>query len=485
MDVKNTRLFINGQFCESKGKKTFETLNPANGEVIAKISEGSADDIDQAVQAARNAFETGKWSTMSAGRRGKIVWKIGDLIKKNLDEFAYLETIDSGKPIGESRAIDLPVAVDVFHYYGGAATKIHGETIPVNGNFFNYTLREPVGVLGLITPWNFPVILAARKMAAALAAGNTVVLKPAEQTPLTALKLAEICSEAGIPEGVVNVVPGFGKTAGAALVAHPDVNGIAFTGSTSVGQQIMRTAADTMKKISLELGGKSPNIVFADSDMDHTVKMAAAAIFYNKGEVCTAGSRLLIEDSIHDEFVEKLAARAAKMMPGDPMNEKTRMGPLVSEAQLNKVKSYVETGTKEGATLLAGGDVADVGNKGKGFYYQPTVFSGVDNKMKIATDEIFGPVLSVLRFKDFDDAVHQANDTFYGLASGIWTRDIKKAHTLARKIRAGTVWINTYNMYDAAAPYGGYKMSGFTRECGMEALNEFYTNVKNVWVDLN
>lgn len=480
--VRNSQLFINNRFQDSASGKTFATVNPADESVIAQISEGDKADVDAAVDAARAAFSDGsKWSKTSASRRGKYLWKVSDLITKNLDELAFLETIDCGKPISETRNIEVPVTADIFAYYAGAATKIEGETIPVSGNFFNYTLREPLGVVGLIIPWNFPLITAARKIAAALAAGNTVVVKPSEFTPLSTLKLAELVAEAGLPEGVFNVVTGYGKTAGAALVAHPGVDGIAFTGSTTTGQDIMRVAALTMKRLSLELGGKSPNIVFADSDVDTTVKMAAAAIFYNKGEVCTAGSRLLVEESIHDEFVEKLSARAAKMAPGDPLNPDTRLGPLTSDVQLKKVMGYVESGRSEGAKLRAGG--SRIGDKG--YYFQPTVFDGVGTTMKIAQEEIFGPVLSTLTFRDFDDAVRLANETYYGLAAGIWTRDIKKAHTLARRIKAGTVWINTYNMYDPAMPYGGYKMSGFTRECGMEAIYEFYTQVKSVWVDLN
>ncbi len=481
-DITNTKLFINNNFLEAASGKKFDTINPATGKAIIGISEGDKTDVDLAVAAAKKAFEDGsKWSKMSASRRGKFLWKVSELISKNADELAYLETIDCGKPISETMQIEIPIASDIFAYYAGAATKIQGDTIPVSGNYFNYTLREPLGVLGLIIPWNFPLITAARKIAAALCAGNTVVVKPSEFTPLSTLKLAQIFAEAGLPEGVFNVVTGFGKSAGATLVAHPDVDGIAFTGSTTTGQEIMKVAAQTMKRVSLELGGKSPNIVFADSDIDTTVKMAVAAIFYNKGEVCTAGSRLLIEESIHDEFVEKLAVRAAKMVPGDPLNPETRLGPLTSEIQMNKVMSYVDAGKTGGAKLLAGGN--RIGNEG--YFFQPTVFGQVDPSMKIAQEEIFGPVLSTLKFKNFDDAVKIANNTYYGLAAGIWTRDIKKAHTLARKIKAGTVWINTYNMYDAAMPYGGYKMSGFTRECGMESVYEFYTQVKSVWVDLN
>ncbi len=479
-DVRQTNLFINNSFVASSSGKTFATTNPANEDVIAQIAEGDARDIDLAVAAARKAFE-GKWAKTNPSRRGKFLWKISELILENLDELAYLETIDCGKPISETRQIEIPLTSDIFAYYAGAATKIEGETIPVSGNFFNYTLREPLGVVGLIIPWNFPLITAARKIAAALAAGNTVVVKPSEFTPLSTLRLAELIAQAGLPEGAFNVITGYGKTAGAALVAHPDVDGIAFTGSTTTGQELMKAAAGSMKRLSLELGGKSPNIVFADSDVDVAVKMAAAAIFYNKGEVCTAGSRLLVEKTIHDEFVEKLAARAAKMVPADPLHPETRLGPLTSDVQMQKVMRYVDEGRAAGARVVAGG--SRVGQRG--YYFQPTVFDAVRPDMKIAQDEIFGPVLAAMTFKDFDDAVRLANETYYGLAAGIWTRDIKKAHTLARRIKAGTVWINTYNMYDAAMPYGGYKMSGFTRECGMEALYEFYTQVKSVWVDLN
>jgi acyl-CoA reductase-like NAD-dependent aldehyde dehydrogenase len=480
-DIKNTKLFINNNFSDCASGKCFETINPATGKTITKISEGDKADIDLAVVAARKAFEEGKWPKTSGSRRGKYLWKVSELISRNAEELAYLETIDCGKPISETKNIEIPLTADIFAYYAGAASKIEGETIPVNGNYFNYTLREPLGVLGLIIPWNFPLITAARKIAAALAAGNTVIVKPSEFTPLSTLKLAEIFAEAGLPDGVFNVVTGFGKTAGAALVAHPEVDGIAFTGSTTIGQEIMKVASLSMKRLSLELGGKSPNIVFADSDMDTTVKMAASAIFYNKGEICTAGSRLLVEETIHDEFVEKLSARAAKMVPGDPLNPDTKMGPLTSEQQLKKVMSYVESGKSEGAKLKAGGH--RIGTEG--YFFQPTVFDHVNHTMKIAADEIFGPVLATISFKDFEDAVAKANQTPYGLAAGIWTRDIKKAHTLAKRIKAGTVWINTYNMYDAAMPYGGYKMSGYTRECGMEAIYEFYTQVKSIWVDLN
>jgi acyl-CoA reductase-like NAD-dependent aldehyde dehydrogenase len=378
--------------------------------------------------------------------------------------------------------VDIPAAAACFQYYAGWVTKIHGSTIPVPGNYLNYTLREPLGVVGAIIPWNFPILMAAWKLAPALATGNTVVLKPAEQTPLTALRMAEIFEKAGVPAGVINIVPGYGPTAGAALVKHPGVAKIAFTGSTAVGKEIMRSAADTLKKVSLELGGKSPNIVFADADLDAAVRGAINGIFYGKGEVCAAGSRLFVEQSVHDQFLEKLAERAAKLTVGDPMHPKTRLGALVSSEQMNKVLGYIESGKSEGARLVTGGERAP--QNGKGFFVKPTIFDRVDNSMKIAREEIFGPVLAAIEFKDIDDAIAQANNTIYGLAAAVWTRDVKKAHKAARAIKAGTVWVNTYNMLDTASPFGGYKMSGFGRELGEHAL-DLYTQVKSVWVDLN
>ncbi len=476
------KLLINGQWRGSLSGKTFETINPATEEVLGSVADAQDEDVDMAVQAARRAFEDGLWPRMSASDRGKILWKIGDLIMENADELALLETMDNGKPIFESRYVDIPAAAECFQYYAGWATKIQGETIPVRGNYLNYTLREPLGVVGAIIPWNFPLLMASWKLAPAFACGNTVVLKPAEQTPLTALKLGEICQKAGLPDGVLNILPGFGAT-GAALVKHPAVAKIAFTGSTVVGQQIMRNAADTLKKVSLELGGKSPNIVFADADLDAAVRGVINGIFYGKGEVCAAGSRLFVEQSISEPFMEKLIARAEKLVPGDPLNPKTRLGALVSRDQMDRVLGYIASGKKEGATVVTGGERAEI-NDGKGFFVQPTIFGGVDNGMTIAREEIFGPVLAAMEFKDVDDAIKQANHSMYGLAAAVWTRDIKKAHKAARAIKAGTVWINTYNILDAASPFGGYKMSGFGRELGMHAL-DLYTQVKSVWVDLN
>jgi len=402
---------------------------------------------------------------------------------KNLDDLSRLETLDAGKPIGETSRIDVPYAADCFHYYAGAATKIEGATIPVSGPFFNYTIREPIGVVGLIVPWNFPLLIASRKIAAALAAGNTVILKPASETPLTALRLGELALEAGLPPGVFNVVPGHGSTAGAALVAHPGVAGIAFTGSTATGQLLMQNGASTVKKLSLELGGKSANIVLDDADLDVASRGAMSAIFYNKGEVCTAGSRLVVTKSAHDALLEKVVERASKFTQGDPLDPKTRIGPQVSEAQVRQIGKYVDIGKKEGARLILGGEPAKIGD-GRGYYWKPTIFDGVANSMTIAREEIFGPVLSVITVDDFDQAIALANDSAYGLAAAVWTRDVKKAHKAARALQAGTVWINAYNLYDAASPYGGTKASGFGRETGLAGL-DFYTQTKSVWVDLS
>ena len=479
-EVKPGKLFIDGKWVDAVSGKTFETLNPATGKPLTTVAEGDRADIALAVRAARRALEQGPYPKMSPSERGKLLWRIGELILKHGEELAWLETLDSGKPLSDSRAIDIPLSAEVFHYYAGWATKLHGETIPVSGDYFNYTLREPVGVVGQIIPWNFPLLMAAWKLAPAIACGNTCVLKPAEQTPLTALRLGEICQEANMPPGVVNIVPGFGPTAGAALVEHHDVDKIAFTGEYITGQEIMRNAAGTLKKLSLELGGKSPNIVFSDCDIDQAVKGAYSGIFFNQGEVCCAGSRLFLEDSLHEKFLDQLVNLTKTIKVGDPLQPETTMGPLVSAEQQEKALRYIELGKDQGAKLLVGGKRGP----GDGFFVQPTIFDEATNQMRIAREEIFGPVLAVIPFKDIEEVIAQANDTFYGLAGAVWTRDVRRAHYVAKRLKAGTIWVNCYNVFDAASPFGGYRMSGIGRELGKHAL-ELYTQVKSVWVNLN
>ena len=475
-------LGINGEWRPAAAGTRRATIDPSNGKTIAAVADGGAADVDAAVRAAQAAL-AGPWGRMPAAERGRLLWRLGDLVLEHGDELARLESADTGKPLAEARSIDVALTADVFHYYAGAATKIEGATIPVRGPFLTYTLREPVGVVGAITPWNFPMLIAARKLAAALAAGNTVIHKPAPETPLTALRLCELALGAGFPPGVWNVVPGDGPTAGAALVDHPGISAIAFTGSTAVGREIMRRAAAGPKKVSLELGGKSPHIVLADADLEAAARFAMLGIFYNQGEVCTAGSRLLVDASIHDRFMEMLLARAATLQPGDPRDASTRLGPLVSAKQLATVQRYVELGQQEGAKLVLGGHRSPTPDPA-GFYFAPTIFDAVQPHMTIAREEIFGPVLATLQFGSMDELVETANGVDFGLAAGIWTRDLATAHMLARRLQAGTVWVNTYNMYDAAAPYGGYKASGFGRESGMAAL-EFYTQTKTVWVNVS
>jgi acyl-CoA reductase-like NAD-dependent aldehyde dehydrogenase len=476
------QLLINNEWRDATGGKTMPVINPATEEVIAEVATASREDVDAAVAAARAAL-AGPWGKMSARERGRLVMKLGDRLMEQVDEVARLETLHNGKPISESRHVEIPMAAECLQYFAGWADKIGGDTIPVKGNALVYTLREPVGVVAAIVPWNFPLLLAMWKVAPALAMGNTVILKPASQTPLTALALGQLAIDVGFPPGVLNVITGSGGTTGQAIVEHPGIDKVAFTGDTSTGKGIMRTAADTLKHITLELGGKSPNIVFADADLDAAVRGATIGIFYGKGEVCAAGSRLLVDKAIKDQFIGKLADRTKKMVAGDPLDPKTRLGAISSKAQLERVLNYVEIAKREGGSLVAGGSRTDIGT-GKGFFMQPTVFADITPSMTIAREEIFGPVLAAIDFVDVDEAIARANDSIYGLAAGIWTRDIKKAHYVASKLQAGTVWINTYNVYDTAAPFGGYKQSGFGREMGRHAV-DYYTQTKTVWVDLS
>ncbi len=482
--IKPGKLLIGGEWCDAASGAMFETVNPATGEVLTQIAAGAQADVDRAVAAARKAFDDpgGAWQKMTASDRGRLLWRVGDLIDQNIEEIAELETLDNGKPIFESRYVDVPMVAEVFRYYAGWATKIHGETINSRASAFTYTLREPVGVVAAIVPWNFPLLLAAWKIAPALATGNTVIWKPASQTTLSALRVGELMIEAGMPAGVVNILAGAGAVVGMGLVKHAGVDKVAFTGSTSVGKEVMRSAADTVKRLTLELGGKSPNIVFADSDLEAAVRGAANGIFYGKGEVCAAGSRLFVERKVHDQFMAKLVDRANKLKPGDPLDPKTRLGAIVSEQQMNTVLGYIDAGKSEGAKLVAGGNRVSV-DGGRGYFLEPTIFDGVDNGMKIAQEEIFGPVLATIAFDDVEQVADLANQNVYGLAAAVWTSDIRKAHAVARRLKAGTVWVNAYNMYDVALPFGGFKQSGFGRELGMHAI-EHYTELKSVWVNL-
>ncbi|MCA8913916.1 MAG: aldehyde dehydrogenase family protein [Planctomycetes bacterium] len=472
-----TKLFINGEFVDAGDKRTFDNINPATEDVIAPIAMAGKPDLDAAIDAAKKAQPD--WGSAPPAKRASAIWKVGDEIMKRRHEFAALEAMDSGKPYRECYSIDVPMTADHFKYFAGVLRSLQGETIPVNDNLFVYTLREPLGIVAGITPWNFPMMMAARKIAPAIAAGNAIILKPASPTPLTALLMAECIAAAKVPAGIVAVLNGKGSEVGQAIVEHPDIAAISLTGSTSVGVKMIKDAAPTLKKLTMELGGKSPNVIFADADVEMAVKGAQAAIFYNKGEVCTAGSRLLVEEKVYDEAVEKLAARAGKMVQGDPLDDECRYGPQNNKSQFDTTMGYIEKGKAEGAKLVAGG--TRMGDKG--YYVAPTVFADCTPDMTIVKEEIFGPVLAVQKFSDFDDLVAKANSSEYGLAAGVWTRDVSKAHRYAKAVKAGSVWVNCYNWYDSAVPYGGYKQSGYGREMGLQGLANM-TQTKSVWVQL-
>jgi len=472
------QLLINGKWVPSKSGKTFEAVNPATEAVIARVAEGDKADVEEAVKAARKVFDEGKWSSLNPHHRARYLLKIADLIEQHADELATLETLNNGMAISLSRAM-VSGAVDTFRYYAGWATKIYGETNPSDPSFFNYTLREPVGVCGQIIPWNGPIAMLAWKIAPALACGNVSILKPAEQTPLTALRIGELILEAGIPDGVVNIITGFGETAGAAIANHPDIDKVAFTGSTEVGKIILQASAGNLKRISLELGGKSPNVIFPDADLEQAVPTSMFGFCMLAGQVCCAGTRVFVQRDFHDEFVDHLTKFTSNVKASDPLDPKTLVGPLVSQEQFSRVKGYLELGKQEGAKTVVGGDTGT----GKGYFVNPTIFTGVKNDMRIAREEIFGPVASVIPFKDENDAILQGNDTTYGLAAAVWTRDVSRAHKVARALRAGTVWVNCYNNIDPISPFGGYKQSGIGRELGKHSL-ELYTQIKSVYVKL-
>ncbi|MGL4421678.1 MAG: aldehyde dehydrogenase family protein [Gemmataceae bacterium] len=478
--VRDQKLFIDGRSVDAASGKTFETVNPANGEVICRVAEADAEDVNRAVAAARKALQTGPWGRMAGSERARLLNKLADAIETHKADLAALETLDNGKPLRDSLGADLPLTIKCYRYYAGWADKIMGKTIPVDGNYFCYTRHEPVGVCGQIIPWNFPLLMQAWKWAPALACGNTVVLKPAEQTPLTALYVARLAMEVGFPEGVINVVPGYGPTAGAAVSGHMDIDKVAFTGETTTGKIVMTAAANSnLKRVSLELGGKSPNVVLADADLDAAIAGAYFGLFFNQGQCCVAGSRVFVQESIYDAFLEKIAQKTKARRVGDPFDMNTEQGPQVSAEQMDRILGYIQSGKNDGARLLTGGQRSGTA----GYFVEPTVFADVHDEMTIAKEEIFGPVMSILKFKTIEEVAERGNATNYGLAAAVWTRDVKKAIAMSNALKAGTVWVNCYNVFDAASPFGGYKMSGIGRELGEYALQQ-YTEVKSVIVAL-
>ena len=480
-EIKYTKIFINNEWHDAVSGKTFPTFNPATGEKLCDVAEGDKADVDKAVAAARDAFKLGStWRTMDASQRGILLNKLADLVERDREYLARLETLDNGKTYGDSYAVDLPVATNTYRYYAGWADKIHGKTIPVDGNFLTFTRHEPVGVCGQIIPWNFPLAMQAWKLGPALCAGNTVVLKPAEQTPLTALYVASLIVEAGFPPGVVNIVPGYGPTAGAAISSHPDVDKVAFTGSSEVGHLIKQAAgASNLKRVTLELGGKSPKIVFADADLDDAIEVSHHALFFNMGQCCNAATRIFVEESIYDEFVKRSIERAKKRKLGDPFDPSSEQGPQIDQEQFDKIMDLIESGKKEGATLGCGGKRFGE----KGLFIEPTVFSDVKDNMRIAKEEIFGPVMQILKFKTIDEVIERANNTSYGLAASVMTKDLDKALTVAQGVRAGTVWVNTYGAVKPQTPFGGFKESGNGRELGEYGLQQ-YSEIKTVTIKL-
>lgn len=478
-EIHFNKIFINNEWNDAVSKKSFPSINPATGEVICQVAEGDKADVDKAVKAAQEAFKFGSpWRRMNASDRGVLLNRLADLIERDRAYLASLETLDNGKPYTMSYAVDLELVLKCLRYYAGWADKYHGKTIPIDGDYFSYTRHEPVGVCGQIIPWNFPLLMQAWKLGPALATGNVVVMKTAEQTPLTALYVASLIKEAGFPPGVVNIVPGYGPTAGAAVASHLDVDKVAFTGSTEIGHIVQQAAGQSnLKKVTLELGGKSPNIIFSDAEMSIAVEQAHIALFLNQGQCCCAGSRTFVEESVYNEFVERSVERAKSKVVGNPFDPQTEQGPQIDEEQFQKILKYISSGKREGAKLLCGGGVA----ADRGYFIQPTVFGDVQDNMVIAKDEIFGPVMQIMKFKTIEEVLERANNTKYGLAAAIFTRDIDKANYMSQGLRAGTVWVNCYDVFAAQSPFGGYKASGVGRELGEYSLNE-YTEVKTVTI---